>query len=159
MMSYRFATLAAAVAASLIAASEPARSQPAVQIGMLNCEVAGGAGFVLGSSKPLTCLLQRPGPDESYTGSIDKIGIDIGQTSKTVIQWAVLAASKDIPRGALAGTYGGLTGEATIGVGLGANVLVGGLKNSIALQPVSVQAQQGLNLAAGIATLTLRSRY
>ena len=129
-----------------------------MQVGILNCEVAGGAGFIFGSSKSLHCVFQRPGPNEGYSGSIDKFGIDIGQTSKSVIQWAVFAPSKDMPRAALAGTYGGVTGEATIGVGLGANVLVGGLKNSIALQPISIQAQQGLNFAAGIATLTLRPR-
>lgn len=147
-----------AVTALMFSFSSPALAQGKVQVGILNCEVAGGTGFVFGSSKSLSCTFQRPGPDEGYSGTISKFGVDIGQTSKSVIQWAVLAPGNDIPSGALAGTYGGVSGEATVGVGLGANVLVGGLQNSIALQPLSVQAQQGLNFAAGIASLTLRRR-
>ena len=69
--------------------------------------------------------------------------------------WAVFAPGR-INRGALAGSYGGASAQATIGVGLGANVLVGGFKRTIALQPLSIQGQKGLNIAAGIAGLSLR---
>ena len=40
-----------------------------------------------------------------------------------------------------------LPASATVGVGLGANVLVGGSGNSIALQPVSIEGTTGLNVA------------
>ena len=68
----------------------------------------------------------------------------------------MLAPSVTIPANALAGTYGGVSAEATVGLGVGANALIGGSENSIALQPVSVQAQQGVNVAVGVAALTLR---
>jgi hypothetical protein len=70
------------------------------------------------------------------------------------MSWVVFAPGKLGP-GALAGTYAGATAEATFAVGLGANVLVGGSQSSVALQPVSVQGQTGLNIAAGLAKFTL----
>jgi hypothetical protein len=104
----------------------------------------------------MTCVYKsHKGKKAVYTGSITQIGIDIGVTSKSYITWAVFAPG-DLDRGALEGSYGGASAEATVGVGLGANVLVGGLKDSIALQPISVQGQEGLNVAAGVTGLKLR---
>lgn len=135
-------------------------AQPAVEVGVLNCTVSGGAGFVIGSSKGLDCMFQSGDRREPYIGRINKFGLDVGVTSTGVIAWAVFAPSAGgIGPGALAGAYGGITGEATVGVGLGANALVGGSRRSIALQPVSVGAQQGINLAVGIAALTLEPGY
>ena len=139
---------------------QSATSEPTVEVGVLNCTVANGAGFIIGSSKRLDCTFQGGGRREPYVGHINKFGIDIGATTTGVISWAVFAPSAGgMGPGALAGSYGGVTGEATIGVGLGANVLVGGSKRSIALQPLSVGAQQGLNLAIGVAALTLEPGY
>lgn len=142
-----------ALAAGVALAQGPAR----VEAGVLNCSVAGGTGFVFGSTKSLNCVLQKAGRDERYSGTISKYGIDVGSTTQSTLSWAVLAPTTQIKAGALAGTYGGVSGEATVGVGVGANALVGGSANSIVLQPVSVQVQQGLNVAAGVASLTLRS--
>jgi hypothetical protein len=142
------------------AAPSGASADPPVEVGVLNCTVAGGAGFVIGSSKRLECVFQGGGRRESYFGRINKYGLDLGTTSTGVIAWAVFAPSAGgIGPGALAGSYGGVSGEATVGVGLGANALVGGSKRSIALQPLSVGAQQGLNFAVGIAALTLEPGY
>jgi hypothetical protein len=66
------------------------------------------------------------------------------------------SASSASTFGALAGEYGGASAEATVGAGLGANVLVGGSDRTVSLQPVSVQGQAGLNLAVGVSGLTLR---
>ena len=138
----------------------PASAQSAVEVGVLNCTVSGGAGFVIGSSKRLECVFQSGSRREPYFGRINKFGRDVGATSTGVIAWAVFAPTANgMAPGALAGSYGGVSGEATVGVGLGANALVGGSKRSIALQPLSVGAQQGLNLAVGIAALTLEPGY
>lgn len=147
---------AVAALATLLATS--AAQADSVQIGRLACEVAEGAGLIFGSSKDVTCVFHREGkPVETYHGEINKIGIDIGKTEATHIEWLVFAANTtDYTDGALAGNYFGASGEATIGVGLGANVLVGGSRDSFALQPFSVQAQTGLNIAVGLAGLTLR---
>ena len=150
---------AAAVAAALVAASgmtSVVQAQAHVEVGVLSCAVAGGAGFVFGSSKRLECTFQSGGRREAYVGTINKFGIDIGFTGASVISWAVLAPTRDFGPGVLAGNYGGAAGEATLGVGLGANVLLGGSNRTFALQPVSVQAQQGLNVAVGVAALELR---
>lgn len=148
------AVIALALLASL---PTPAAAQSRIEIGVLNCNVAGGTGFVFGSSKALSCVLNRPGRDERYTGTISKFGIDIGKTTASAISWAVFAPTADLPNGALDGDYAGVSGEATIGAGVGANALVGGSKKSISLQPLSVQAQQGLNIAAGIASMQLKA--
>lgn len=129
-----------------------------VEAGVLNCTVHGGPGLVFGSTKNLDCTFNgTSGGTEHYRGTITKFGLDLGFTSKSKIYWTVFAPSADVPSGALAGNYGGVSAEATVGLGVGANALVGGSNDSIALQPVSVQGQQGLNLAVGISQLQLRS--
>ena len=87
---------------------------------------------------------------------INKYGIDIGFTTESRIIWGVFAPG-DVAPGALAGHYGGVTGEAEVGVGLGANVLLGGSNKQIALQPLSITGGVGLNVAAGIASITLEA--
>jgi Protein of unknown function (DUF992) len=135
----------------------PAQAKPGVKIGMLTCGVGGGVGFILGSSKPVECVFKSArGRTETYEGTLGKLGVDIGVTERTVLAWVVFAPG-NVKHGGLKGSYGGATAEATAGVGLGANLLIGGFKNTINLQPVSVQAQLGLNVAAGLAGLTLRS--
>ncbi len=144
---------------SALAAATPARAAH-VEAGVLNCIVHGGAGFVFGSSKDLDCTFKGTnGGTEYYHGAITKFGLDLGFTSQSHIIWTVLAPSADVPAGALAGNYGGVSAEATVGLGVGANALVGGSNNSVALQPVSVQGQQGLNVAVGISQLQLRASH
>src|SRR5690348_5904629 len=143
-----------------IAVRTPARAadEGGVKVGVLTCEVASGWGFVFGSSKDLKCVYSSsPGVSEHYIGTIGKFGVDIGYSAATVIAWTVIAPSKDLGPGALAGTFTGATGSAAVGVGAGANVLVGGGEKSITLQPVSFQAGTGLNVAGGIAMITLKA--
>lgn len=138
-----------------LATADLASAKTGVKIGSLNCVIEGGVGLIIGSSKEMVCRFRGSGRSERYVGRISRLGIDIGVTKKAYMTWAVFAPGKT-NRGALAGSYGGASAEATIGVGLGANVLVGGFKKTIALQPLSVQGQEGLNIAAGIAGLRLR---
>jgi hypothetical protein len=146
----------AAVLALGLTASPALAASKGVKIGMLTCNVDGGVGMIIGSSKGVDCVFEGTvGKRERYTGSIGKLGLDIGVTGKGVMAWAVFAPGK-LKAGALAGRYVGASAEASIAVGLGANVLVGGSDKSIALQPLSIQAQTGLNLAAGVASLTLK---
>lgn len=149
------ATLAGIAALALTATHEVSRADTRVELGVLRCDVEGGTGFVFGSTKNLSCVFDRDGADEVYVGKIEKFGLDIGTTTDTQIAWAVLGASSDVPPGALAGSYGGVSAEATAGAGIGANALVGGSSDSVVLQPLSVQAQTGLNLAVAISSLTL----
>jgi Protein of unknown function (DUF992) len=146
------------LAAGLAAQGTPAQAQSGVRIGTLSCNVASGWGFVFGSSKALHCTL-TPGPNghpEHYAGTISKFGVDIGYTSGGVLVWAVFAPGPNVGPGALAGSYVGATGSATVGVGAGANVLIGGSNRSISLQPLSIEGNTGLNVAAGIGAITLR---
>ena len=124
--------------------------------GTLTCNVASGWGFVFGSSRDLHCTYRGKNHREHYTGTISKFGVDIGYTEGGVLVWGVFAPTSDIRHGALEVDYAGATASATIGVGLGANVLVGGLEKSIALQPLSFEGNQGLNVAAGIGAINLK---
>lgn len=127
-----------------------------VQLGVLRCDVSGGIGQIIGSARELRCVYERArGRPERYLGVVQHAGLDIGFTARGVMAWGVLAPSR-IKRGALTGRYVGASAEATAGLGVGANVLVGGSQDSIALQPLSVQAQAGLNIAVGVAELTLK---
>lgn len=151
--------LALTVALSTFAApSAKADDQKAtVRAGYMTCHVDSGWGFIFGSSRKVDCAYaMQPGYTEYYTGSITKFGADIGYLQSAVIIWAVLAPSTNLGQGALDGHYGGATASAAIGVGAGANVLIGGFNNSIALQPVSIEGQNGLNVAAGVQELTLK---
>jgi hypothetical protein len=134
----------------------PAAAQERLQVGTLDCDISGGLGFIIGSRKEVTCMFTSatPGPREVYVGSITKLGLDLGATTGGQMVWAVYA-STFARRGALSGYYGGASAEATVAVGLGANVLVGGSDRTIALQPLSVQGQAGLNVAAGVTELSL----
>jgi hypothetical protein len=127
------------------------------KVGTLTCDISGGIGLIITSKKDVTCMFtpSQPGPREVYTGSITKFGLDIGATTGGEMVWAVEAPTTR-HFGALAGNYAGATGEATVGAGVGANVLVGGSNRTVTLQPVSIQGQTGLNLAVGVAGLTLR---
>ena len=137
--------------------SGTAMAQAGVNVGTLTCNVASGFGFIFGSSKALNCTFSGLGRAEHYTGNITKFGADIGYTSGGVLVWTVVAPVAVMHPGALAGSYAGGTASATIGVGLGANALVGGSNNTIALQPLSIEGNTGLNVAAGIAGVTLAS--
>jgi len=145
--------VAAAVALPIPASAQANRTK----VGTLSCDISGGIGLIITSKKDLTCMFtpSQPGPREVYVGSITKFGLDLGATAGGEMVWAVFAQTNR-KFGALAGDYGGATAEATVGVGLGANVLVGGSDRTVALQPVSVQGQAGLNVAAGVTDLRLR---
>jgi Protein of unknown function (DUF992) len=156
---------AAAVAAVMVGGMilSPANAQAVVvppperiQAGTLTCDISAGIGLIIASQKRVSCLFtpNQPGPREVYQGVINKFGLDIGATAGGEMVWAVYAPTTR-PFGALAGTYSGATAEATVGLGAGANALVGGSNRTITLQPWSVQGQAGLNLAVGVASLEL----
>jgi hypothetical protein len=143
----------------LVAMFGPAQAQrPAWdQTGTLNCDVSAGIGFILGSQRQVNCLFtpNYPAPPEQYVGTITKLGLDIGVTAAGSLVWAVHMTTTR-RRGVLAGTYAGASAEASLGAGLGANLLVGGNDRSIALQPLSIQGQVGINIAAGVAEIALQ---
>jgi len=151
-----FGTALVAIAATL--GSTASQAQDAgVKVGMLSCNVSSGWGVIFGSTRELKCIYQPvKGRTEHYFGHISKFGVDIGYTQGGVMVWAVLAPSSDVAPGALSGQYVGATASATVGVGAGVNALVGGLNRSISLQPVSIEGNTGLNVAGGVASMTLR---
>ncbi|HVG51435.1 MAG TPA: DUF992 domain-containing protein [Xanthobacteraceae bacterium] len=146
-----------AVATLVLATGGTAMAQQSVAAGTLTCDVSAGIGLIIGSRKSVACTFapSYPGPVEYYNGTISKFGVDLGATAASVMVWLVYAPTSR-PVGALAGQYVGATGEATVGVGLGANVLIGGSNRTVTLQPVSIQGQTGLNVAGGVAELALQ---
>jgi hypothetical protein len=151
----RSAFVVAAIVAALVPGSGAAEPRQ-VQVGQLTCSVSASVGLIVGSQKNVNCIFRgQPGePEEAYMGTMSRLGLDVGFTTGGVIVWTVFADT-DRHAGMLAGTYGGATAEATLAAGLGANVLVGGSHRSVALQPLSLQGQTGLNVGAGIGELEL----
>ena len=145
------------IAATALAGSfATAHAVPAVQAGLLECRGGQNVGFVVGSVANLECVFRSPGRrPEAYVATVRRLGVDLGVTAQTQFTWAVNAPTTRFPRGELAGSYGGVGANASIGIGGGGNFLVGGPGNAYALQPISVQGQTGLNVAAGIAGLEL----
>ncbi len=140
-----------------VLATKPVQAQGGIAVGTLKCNVGGGVGFIIGSSKDLKCvyLPSDRTPVHWYQGRVEEFGVDIGFTQHGVIIWAVVAPTNSLRAGALQGTYLGGSANVTAGIGVGANALIGG-GNSIALQPVSIEGSTGLNVAAGIAKISLR---
>jgi hypothetical protein len=157
-MNRPFGVLAAVAVVAAVASPVSTMAQgERVKAGTLTCDISGGIGLIITSHKDVACIFtpSQPGPREVYVGGIDKFGLDLGATAGGEMVWAVYAPTTR-RFGALAGQYSGASAEATVGAGLGANVLVGGSDRTVALQPLSVQGQAGLNVAAGVAELTLR---
>ncbi|WP_213738180.1 DUF992 domain-containing protein [Bradyrhizobium sp. dw_411] len=152
--------LAGAVLTTFVASLSGANAQQPmqrVQVGILECRGGASIGFIVGSVTNLGCVLRVAGvPDDRYVATIRKVGVDLGITEESALAWGVYAPVARLGPGDLSGNYAGAQGSAAVGVGVGGNVLVGGSNNSIALQPLSVQGQVGLSVAAGLESLELR---
>lgn len=151
----RLSTFSMAIAALAIPLAS-ANAMPPVRAGVLQCEGGQNVGYVVGSMASLECVFQSEGRrPEPYLATIRRFGLDLGITDQTRLTWAVNAPTGRVGRGDLAGNYGGVGANASVGVGGGGNFLVGGPQHSYALQPISVQGQTGLNVAAGVASIEL----
>lgn len=159
-MNRKIALAASAAFLSVVALSAAAPAHAdinGIKIGTLTCNVDSGWGFVFGSTRDVKCVYTNSsGGAEHYVGHVNKFGVDIGYHGGALIAWGVFAPADETGKGALAGAYGGATASAAAGVGVGANILVGGFQNSFTLQPLSVEGTTGLNVAAGIAELNLK---
>jgi Protein of unknown function (DUF992) len=143
--------------AALAASIATAHALPVTtRAGILQCEGGQNVGFVVGSNTSLECVFHSEGRrPEPYLATLRRVGLDLGVTEQTRLTWAVNAPAGRVRRGDLAGSYGGVGANASVGIGGGGNFLVGGPQNSYALQPISVQGQTGLNVAAGVANIEL----
>ena len=152
----RRSLILAAVTAGVLVAPLPGAAQQRVQIGILECRGGSSVGFIVGSVTNLGCVLRADGFEDRYVATIRKVGLDLGITQETALAWGVFSPVARLGPGDLAGNYVGAQGSAAIGVGAGGNALIGGSNNSIALQPLSLQGQVGLSIAAGLESLELR---
>lgn len=153
MRTFRLAILTAAVA---LAGAQPAAAGTTVA-GRLSCDVSSGVGMILEQKQTLRCLFKPVGggTPEPYLGRIDEFGLAIGTVGQGHLVWGVVAPASGVPHGALSGSYFGVGAQASLGVGAGANVLVGGTGRAFSLQPISVEGELGLNIAGGVTTVTL----
>lgn len=145
------------LAALAVSAPSSAQTPSRVKLGVLECRGGPSVGLIIGSATQLSCVYT--GDDrfqDRYVATVQKVGLDIGITESTAMAWTVFAPTNRIGAGDLSGSYGGVSGSAAVGVGLGANALIGGSNNSVALQPLSLQGQVGLSVQAGLQGLELR---
>ena len=153
----RISALLALTAMALIGSAAAAAAQSRVEVGMLTCR-GPTTSFIIGSQSDLRCVFRHNSgrvSHYSYRGTVNRLGVDIGVNQRTAIAWAVFAPTRHVGRGDLRGSYGGVSAGASLGLGAGANALLGGSNNTISLQPLSVQAQSGVGVAAGVAGLSL----
>jgi hypothetical protein len=134
-------------------------AQANVEVGGLTCRSPGTVAYVVGSTLNFQCVFvpSGGGPAHHYLGVVRRLGVDLGVTQNVSLGWVVFAPTGAIHPGDLAGNYAGVQGNASVGVGVGANALVGGSNNTIALQPVSAEAHAGLNVSAGLTGLELQT--
>jgi hypothetical protein len=150
------ATLALASMHSVPASAQAPQSW--AQVGSLSCKVNPNIGFIIAGHQPLECLFtpNERTPSQAYDGAINTVGLNVGISAGGVLGWAVFAPTTGIPAGALAGDYVGVSGDIGLGVGAGANVLLGGSGRTFALQPLSLQGSVAINVVLGVSSLTLR---
>ncbi|MFG1397395.1 DUF992 domain-containing protein [Roseixanthobacter pseudopolyaromaticivorans] len=155
-----YTVLGALLAGGLMATSALAQTAPKIQVGVLQCKVAPAVSFIIGSVRDMSCQLLTGTPSApvvraSYKGTVSRFGIDIGVNNAGTLSWAVFAPHTSPAASDLAGKYVGVSADAAWGLGGGANVLLGGSKSTIALQPLSLQGTTGVSIAAGVSDLTL----
>lgn len=126
------------------------------EIGLLSCDVSAGIGLIIKQSQTLNCTFTTSkGETQKYSGNITEYGIELGEVKEAEMTWTVLAATTTIEPGALQGDYAGVNADASLSVGAGVNLLVGGLDKSFTLQPLSVDTEKGTSLSAGVTTMSL----
>ncbi len=146
--------LAAAIAGAALAATLAAAPAHADVVGDLTCNISPGEGLIVVSNRSVACTFRSAGgPTQLYTGSISRLGVDIGNQTSGVLNYAVTALGTPAP-GALTGDYVGPGFGLSLGTGVGANALVGG-GNSFSLQPLSGTTSTGVNFNAGVGELHL----
>jgi Protein of unknown function (DUF992) len=158
-MFRRCSTLAAVALIVVLAAPADAQSPPSwTQVGMLSCKVDPSIGFIIAGHQSMQCRFTQnaPNPPQAYEGALNMVGLNIGISAGGVFGWAVFAPTVGMPAGALAGEYVGASGDIGLGVGVGANVLIGGSGRTFALQPVSLEGSVAVNVALGVSSLKLR---
>ena len=126
------------------------------QIGMLKCDTSIGIGEILVRKQTMTCTFTHTdGETENYAGTVHQYGVEIGMVKEGHLAWAVFAASAAPGAGLLAGKYGGVDASVAAGIGLGADVLVGGTGKAFSLQPLAVEGEPGIGIAAGVEQIEL----
>lgn len=148
----------AALAIAATAAFASTASAQNIRAGTLTCEGKGSIGLLIGSREALNCTYEpaRGGPKRAFAGTISSVGISLGFTGPSVMVWGVLASSSEVPSDMLTGRFVGASADASLGIGAGAKILIGGTARSVVLQPLSLKGQVGVNIAAGVTGLTLR---
>lgn len=136
----------------------PAAGQSGVKAGLLTCKTGPSVGLIVGSHQHMHCRFDpdNGGPSEAYSGAITRVGLDVGIRAGGVMAWAVYAPTVALPHHALRGRYVGASGDVSLGLGAGGKLLVGGSHHTVSLQPLALTGQVGVNLALGVAGLTLR---
>ena len=146
------------VAALAVFSAGPATAQNGAKVGLLSCKMGPSVGLIVGSRQHMHCRFapDAGGAPEFYSGTITRVGLDVGFRAGGVMGWAVFAPTSALPHGALRGNYAGASGDVSLGLGAGGKLLVGGSHKTISLQPLALQGQVGVNLALGVAGLALR---
>jgi hypothetical protein len=148
----------AALAAAVVSAATPALPQTGVDIGVLTCKLQDVHNDIVYTSESFGCAFKpHSGAEHSYTGEIKALGLDLSVTKDMTLVWGVFAPTTDADSlEALKGRYVGASADVSAGAGAGANVLVGGGKESITVQPISASGIVGAGASVDIEEFELR---
>lgn len=163
-MSMRQMTKALCVLAMTMWAGLPAMADEAgVKIGKLTISSVPGSGknLIIRSSSDVEAVFEDlNGKEEFYIGEAGiEFGIDLAMKEGEWNQvYLVFSPAEDYRTGsyALQGKYFGTRAGAGVGVGVNAQVLLGGLDKSFSLQPLSVGTGTGTGVEAGLGYLFLQ---
>jgi hypothetical protein len=152
--------VAALIALGGMAGVQDARAQDdevRVEMGILTCRMTDRTNLIVVSETKFDCVFDHADgrDDERFLGVIDKLGADLSIKGDETLVWAVLAPSVDAKVSAMEGTYVGVGADVSLGKGVGANALFGGLDKSFALQPVSVSTSDGVGVTLAVESLRL----
>ena len=147
--------IARASVLAALALGVPALAHADVRVGTLACHQQPGWGYVIGSSRRVSCEFESAGAVSYYNGRMTEAGVDVGYHGNAQMVWAVFAPTSHVGPGALAGQYGGATAGGAVGLGVAASGLLGSSENTFHLQPFSVTGKTGLHVTAGIQGMTL----
>ncbi len=130
------------------------------QLGSMICTRISGTGYnlLIHSKTQVRCTFKgRVDAEQWYLGETGvALGVDLKWNKEETILFGILSTTvKFVPEGDfLSGRYGGVKADAALGVGAGAAVLVGGSRDTIALQP-AVEGSTGVGVSAGLSYLNL----
>ena len=126
-----------------------------VELGVLSCKSVVGSrlNLVIRSTVDVKCEMKYSGGEvERYKGETGiALGLDLSFKDNEEIAFTVISASEvKVGSYPVTGKYIGAKATVSAGIGLGAAALIGGSNDNFGLNPLALETNQGVGVAADI---------